>query len=96
MFYTGEIKSKVNARQFAIEQANAIFAKLEKVSDENKLIELAEKIEKFIVGDADVPEFSPADSDFTKIVELFAKMRSNTTDEKPEANSAEPSDKSVS
>lgn len=89
MFYTGEIKSKVNARQFAIEQANAMFAKVG-VSDENKLIELAEKIEKFVVGNAKLPEFVTPQNELAEIASLFAAAKPKPANEKPETDSAKP------
>ncbi|MCH5332045.1 MAG: hypothetical protein J1E33_06550 [Alistipes sp.] len=88
MFFTGEIKSKVNARQFAVEQANTMFAKVG-VSDESKLIELAEKIEAFVVGKAELPEFVTPQNEFAEIASLFAATKSKIADEKPEGDSAE-------
>lgn len=87
MFYTGEIKSRVNARQFAVEQANAMFTKVG-VSDENKLIELAEKIETFVVGKAELPEFVTPQNEIAEIASLFAAAKAKPADEKPEGDSA--------
>lgn len=79
--FTNNIKSKLDARLFAIEQANLLLK--DSNSDVEKLISSAKQIERYVVADIKLPEVYD-DTDNTKmLVEALSKSYTPINNEQP-------------
>lgn len=79
--FTNNIKSKLDARLFAIEQANLLLK--DSNSDVEQLISSAKQIERYVVADIKLPEVYD-DTDNTKmLVEALSKSYAPINNEQP-------------
>ena len=79
--FTNNIKSKLDARLFAIEQANLLLK--DSNSDVEQLISSAKQIERYVVADIKLPEVYD-DTDNTKmLVEALSKSYTPINNEQP-------------
>lgn len=73
----GEIKSKLEVRQFAVQQANFVLAKHESVTVET-FIEAAKAIEAYVIGAAELPETPSTENEYLKTLTALLEKSQNT------------------
>ena len=78
------IKSKIDARERALELAESMFAKMEAFTKED-FFSMTKEIEDYLIGSADLPEFQ-SDGD---LVKAFLDIANNELEKSRDKNSRE-------
>ena len=83
----GTMKSKIEVRKFAIEQAHLSMIK----GDSDKsIVEVAKEIADFVLGDAALPEYVNDEDTLTALTKIISANAIIGTNEKPSEPHTEP------